>query len=104
MTKAKSKKVEVTNRGHAYELTAKGEKLDPKELGPQQAVIFPLLKQGGKTVTEMAAAVSGRLKTVQKPTAVVAFYLGQWKKQGVCRFAPKAKGETGNARKAEQTA
>src|SRR5579871_4890266 len=88
---AKAKKQEkATRRGHSYELTAKGRKIEAKELGPQKSVIFPLLKTP-KTAAQIASAVEGKLETKQDTLRVVSFYLAQFKKDGIVTFAKEAK-------------
>lgn len=78
-------------RGHVYELTKAGEKLDPKEVSAQQAFIHKFFRtHGGKaTVAQVAAAAEKDEKNFpcrQPRKRAVAYYFTDWKNKGLLKF------------------
>ncbi len=73
----------------AHELTAKGQSaLSNDELGPQAKLVASTLKtKGTATAAQIASAIGNRLKTEQPVIRVVAYYLGQFKREGLTKVA-----------------
>lgn len=73
-------------RGASYAPSAKGEKVDTKELGAQESVLFAAFqKKSPVTVAELADLVDGKIETRQDIKRVCAFYMTQWVKNGLVK-------------------
>lgn len=80
-------------RGHKYELTAKGEKMETAKISPQQQFIHKALRRGAKTSAELATLAESDKKgfpTTQPAKRAIAFYLTEWKGKGLAKFASAA--------------
>jgi hypothetical protein len=77
-----------TTRGRLYEFVTE-KKLDLDTLGKQEKIVAAALqKTAPASIATIAAACVG-LETQQKPSAVVAHYIGRWKKDGFVRIVNK---------------
>jgi hypothetical protein len=87
--KKAKKKAAVTRKSPLYALT---NKKFPEDLGGQGLLIHDALeKLQPATTAQLAEAVSAKLETRQKPTTVVSFYMGAWKKDGLVKVAKSGK-------------
>jgi hypothetical protein len=88
-----AKKQAVSERGHAYILTPKGEKnLQLADMGGQAKVIVAKIRKSQPiTAAKIVSSVAKQLQTKSEPSTIVAFYLAQFKRDGYLKFAPKTK-------------
>lgn len=87
----KTKQTTNGERGHAYMLTPKGEKqLQLADLGGQAKVIVAKIRKSQPiTAAKITSSVAKQLNTKSEPSTIVAFYLAQFKRDGLLKFAPK---------------
>lgn len=98
-SKKKSAKKVSTRKpraAQAYELTSKGQTaLSNDEYGPQAKLVAQALnRKGSATAAQVASAIDGRLTTKQPVVRVAAFYLGEFKRDGLAK-ATKAVSKKG---------
>ena len=75
----------------AYELTAKGKKIDGDALRGQPALVYAEIAKGAGTAGDIAERLGKKLVTTQRPVSVVRHYLILWKRDGLVRFARRTK-------------